>query len=60
MKGKTMPKPVPQPTPETHMFWDKAKAHELWLPRCDNVRTIMMLGVGGMFATAGAVVLRRE
>lgn len=29
-----IPKPLPKPTPETATFWDKAKAHELWLPRC--------------------------
>jgi uncharacterized OB-fold protein len=22
------------PTPETQFFWDKARAHELWLPMC--------------------------
>jgi uncharacterized OB-fold protein len=27
-------KPVPKPTPETLPFWDKAREHELWLPRC--------------------------
>jgi uncharacterized protein len=27
-------KPVPKPTPETRYFWDKARLHELWLPRC--------------------------
>ncbi|HEX7854208.1 MAG TPA: Zn-ribbon domain-containing OB-fold protein [Sphingobium sp.] len=25
---------LPQPTPETRLFWDKARAGELWLPRC--------------------------
>jgi uncharacterized OB-fold protein len=24
----------PEPTPETAFFWEKAMAHELWLPRC--------------------------
>jgi uncharacterized OB-fold protein len=27
-------KPVPKPTPETQVFWDKARLHELWLPKC--------------------------
>jgi uncharacterized OB-fold protein len=27
-------KPIPKPTPETQLFWDKARAHELWLPQC--------------------------
>ncbi len=27
-------KPVPIPTPETQTFWDKAREHELWLPKC--------------------------
>lgn len=27
-------KPLPRPTPETQPYWDKARAHELWLPRC--------------------------
>ncbi len=27
-------KPVPQLTPETQMFWDKCREHELWLPKC--------------------------
>jgi uncharacterized OB-fold protein len=26
---------LPTPTPETQPFWDKAREHELWLPRCD-------------------------
>jgi hypothetical protein len=25
---------IPQALPETKMFWDKARLHELWLPRC--------------------------
>lgn len=25
---------LPQPSPETQMFWDKALVHELWLPKC--------------------------
>jgi uncharacterized protein len=27
-------KPTPKPTPETQPFWDKARMHELWLPKC--------------------------
>jgi uncharacterized OB-fold protein len=27
-------KPLPVPTPETQLFWDKAADHELWLPTC--------------------------
>jgi uncharacterized OB-fold protein len=27
-------KPVPEPTPESRCFWDKACVHELWLPKC--------------------------
>jgi uncharacterized OB-fold protein len=34
MDAKAIPKPVPAPTPETAMFWEKAALHELWLPRC--------------------------
>ena len=28
-------KPLPAPTPETQEFWDKARQHELWIPRCN-------------------------
>lgn len=34
MNAKALPKPEPKPTPETAMFWEKAAARELWLPRC--------------------------
>lgn len=34
MSTKSPTKPLPKPTPETAVFWDKANAHELWLPRC--------------------------
>jgi uncharacterized OB-fold protein len=27
-------KMLPQPTPETAFFWEKARALELWLPKC--------------------------
>jgi uncharacterized OB-fold protein len=29
-----MSKMLPQPTPETQTYWDKAREHELWLPKC--------------------------
>ncbi len=29
-------KSLPQPTPETAMFWTKAKQHELWLQKCEE------------------------
>ncbi|MTD54742.1 Zn-ribbon domain-containing OB-fold protein [Amycolatopsis pithecellobii] len=25
---------IPEPTPETQTFWDKARLGELWLPKC--------------------------
>jgi uncharacterized OB-fold protein len=28
-------KPIPVPTPETQVFWDKAREHELWIQRCN-------------------------
>ncbi len=31
---------LPQPTPETQVFWDKAKDQELWLPRCTACDTV--------------------
>jgi uncharacterized protein len=31
-------KMIPVPTPETQFFWDKARAHELWLPMCVDSR----------------------
>jgi uncharacterized protein len=38
-----MPEPcraLPQPTPETHHFWDGTKAGELRLQRCDDCRHV--------------------
>ena len=29
-------KPVPVPQGESDYYWDKAKAHELWLRQCDD------------------------
>jgi uncharacterized OB-fold protein len=34
MPDKTYTKPIPSPSPETRFFWQKARAHELWLPYC--------------------------
>ena len=34
MSDKTYAKPIPSPSPETRFFWEKAHAHELWLPYC--------------------------
>lgn len=28
--------PLPRPQPETDFYWEKARAHELWLMRCDD------------------------
>jgi len=28
--------PLPVPQPETDFYWEKAKAHELWLMRCND------------------------
>lgn len=28
--------PLPQPQPESDFYWEKTKAHELWLKRCDD------------------------
>ena len=48
-------KPVPKPTPETQPFWDKARLHELWLPKC--VDTGKVFFPPGMFSpyTGGGV-----
>ena len=29
-------KPIPVPTPESDVFWAKAKKHELWIQKCLN------------------------
>jgi uncharacterized OB-fold protein len=31
--------PMPVPQPETEFYWQKARAHELWLMRCDDCGT---------------------
>ena len=31
--------PMPVPQPETDFYWEKAKAHELWLMHCDTCGT---------------------
>jgi uncharacterized protein len=28
--------PVPTPQPESDYYWDRARAHELWLMQCDD------------------------
>ena len=33
---QTPPKPLPRPQPEWDFYWEKAKAHELWLMRCKD------------------------
>jgi uncharacterized OB-fold protein len=30
--------PLPTPQPESDYYWERAKAHELWLMRCDDCR----------------------
>jgi uncharacterized protein len=34
MSGSHAVRALPEPTPETQVFWDKARERELWLPRC--------------------------
>lgn len=34
MAQATYPMPVPHPQPETDFYWDKVRAHELWLKHC--------------------------
>ena len=29
-------RPLPVPQPESDFYWEKTKAHELWLMRCDD------------------------
>jgi uncharacterized protein len=31
-----VPRRLPIPQPETELYWEKARAHELWLKRCDD------------------------
>ena len=52
-------KMLPVPTPETQIFWDKARAHELWLPVCvDSGRPFFPPRLFSPF-TGGAVEWRR-
>lgn len=34
MSDQKYAKPLPTPSPETQFFWDKCRAHELWVPYC--------------------------
>jgi hypothetical protein len=34
MPGKPYSKPLPIPSPESRFYWDKCRAHELWIPYC--------------------------
>jgi len=36
MTSRTYGLPLPQPQPESDFYWEKTKAHELWLKRCDD------------------------
>ena len=36
MTDQPYSKPIPDPTPETQFFWDKAGEHELWIQRCND------------------------
>ena len=36
MSQPRYPLPLPTPQPETDFYWEKARAHELWLMRCDD------------------------
>lgn len=50
-----MPKMSPTATPETAFFWEKAAAHELWLPQCvDTARVFFPPRAFSPF-TGGAV-----
>jgi uncharacterized OB-fold protein len=35
----TQSRPLPRPQPETDFYWEKTKAHELWLSHCDDCTT---------------------
>lgn len=35
MTAEQYRKPIPVPTPETRVFWEKARRHELWIQRCE-------------------------
>lgn len=50
---------LPSPTPETQMFWDKARLRELWLPACaDTGQTFFPPRAFSPF-TGGPVTWRR-
>jgi uncharacterized OB-fold protein len=36
MTSQPYNKPLPVPQPEWDFYWEKAKAHELWIMRCDD------------------------
>ena len=36
MSAQQYHKPIPVPTPETRIFWEKARRHELWIQRCGD------------------------
>jgi uncharacterized OB-fold protein len=36
MTNAAPPRPLPTPQPEWDFYWQKAKAHELWLMRCKD------------------------
>jgi len=36
----TPPRPLPRPQPEWDFYWEKAKAHELWLMRCKDCNSV--------------------
>jgi len=36
MTTPTYNKPLPTPQPESDYYWEKAKAHELWLRHCND------------------------
>jgi uncharacterized OB-fold protein len=38
MTSQTYNRPLPTPMPEWDTYWEKAKAHELWLMRCGDCR----------------------
>ena len=40
MAHPAYPLPVPHPQPETDFYWEKVRAHELWLMRCNDCQGI--------------------
>jgi uncharacterized protein len=53
------PKPLPKPLPETATFWEKAKLHELWLPRCVATGRFFFPPRGHSPFTGGAIEWQR-